>query len=208
MSAVADGGLVVSLDGPAVLKMEDRSKSFADMKGHWAESNTDFVTGHGLFQGTSETTFDPDGTMTRGMVTTVLYRMMGEPETGAGRVYADVDPESWYGKAVRWATDAAVAAGVGEDAFAPDLPATREELVSMLWRCAGAEEGSADLTAFTDHDAVSAGAAEAVRWAVGAGILNGKDGGRLDPSGTATRAEVAALLQRFVTYTVTGGKTV
>lgn len=169
--------------------------------GAWYFDAVRYVVEHGLFAGTSDTAFSPSAPMTRAMLVTVLYRAAGEPSIEDeiwGYPFADVDAESWYGTAVYWARLEGVTSGTGEETFTPDGPITREQLAVMLYRCAGCPATPNLLLDFTDAAKVSDFAQDAVRWAVERAIITGKDGGVLDPQGTATRAEVAVMLQRSI----------
>lgn len=155
----------------------------------------------GLFNGTSETTFDPEGAMTRSMLVSVLYRAAGEPampESNWGYPYADVDAETYYATAVYWARLGGIAGGYDDGNFGPDDPITREQLAVMLWKYAGSHAPDGTLNRFDDANMASPWALDALRWAVEQGILTGKGGGILDPQGRATRAEVAAMLMRYM----------
>ena len=156
---------------------------FTDVEEAWYRGAVEYVTGAGLFNGTSPTTFSPEGTMTRAMLMTVLARMDGQ-ETENGT--------TWYAGGMAWAT----ARGVS-DGTAPESPITREQLALMLYRYAGVKETAGSLSAFADADRVSGWALEAMTWAVERGIITGRGDGTLDPRGEATRAEVAAMLTRF-----------
>ena len=178
-------GMTVKLDGSADLVLVDRSRDFTDTRGHWAEDAIDFATAHELFAGTSDTTFTPDSPMTRAMLMTVLARFDGQDTTG-GAV--------WYEKAMEWARENGIS-----DGSDPDGSITREQLATMLWRYAGspAGDGSA-IGRFTDSGKVSSYAVEAMNWAVGTGLIGGMGDGTLAPQGSATRAQVATILMRFV----------
>lgn len=169
---------------------ETAPKTFADVAdSHWAGSAIAFVTAQGLFSGTSETTFSPEMTTTRGMVMTVLARLAGADTQGG---------ETWYEKGMAWAKERGIS-----DGTAPEAVVTREQLAAMLYRYAGAKaEQGEDGLSYADAGAVSSWAVEAMTWCVKEGILTGKPGNLLDPQGSATRAEVAAVLERFVSRTV------
>lgn len=159
--------------------------AFADVvKDSWYEAGVRFVADKGLFQGVAPNQFAPNINMTRAMLLTVLARLDGRDAGGGG---------TWYGGAVSWAMSQGIS-----DGTMLDQSATREQLVTILYRYAKAKVGTADLSAFADGAKVSDWAKDAMTWAVSQGILTGKDGQRLAPQGTATRAEVATILQRFV----------
>ncbi len=155
------------------------------------------VTEKGLMNGTGGGRFTPEGTMTRAMLAAVLWRMAGEPDAGGESPFADVAEGAYYTAAVVWAADAGIIAGYEDGRFGTDDPVTREQLVTMLWRAAGRPAAENDgISAFTDADAVSAWARDALAWAVGSGVINGKGDGILAPGDAAARAEVAQILMR------------
>ena len=168
----------------------------------WFYEAVRYVYDAELMNGVSETAFAPDDTLSRGMVATVLHRLAGAP-AGAGEsaAFPDVASGAWFAQGVAWAAAEQIVTGYDDGNFYPDGDITREELAVMLWRYAKAEgmdtDTAGDLSAFSDASAVSAWAAEALAWCVEAGILTGRDTGELDPGGTATRAEAAAILMRL-----------
>lgn len=158
--------------------------SFKDVpQNSWFASAVQYVTSNSLMNGTSTTVFSPNATMSRGMLMTVLARYAGESTEG-GTV--------WYEKGMNWAKNKGIS-----DGSAPNRNITREQLAAMLYRYAGEPDGAADLSAYTDAGSVSAYAEKAVQWCVKNGILTGKTSSTLAPKATATRAECAAMLQRF-----------
>ena len=158
--------------------------SFKDVpQNSWFVSAVQYVTSNSLMNGTSTTAFSPSATMSRGMLMTVLARYAGESTEG-GTV--------WYEKGMNWAKNKGIS-----DGSAPNRNITREQLAAMLYRYAGEPDGAADLSAYTDAGSVSAYAEKAVQWCVKNGILTGKTSSTLAPKATATRAECAAMLQRF-----------
>ena len=157
------------------------------------------VTEQGMMNGTGGGTFQPEGTMTRAMFAAVLCRMAGAPEAPAwGSPFSDVETGAWYFHAVCWAAGEGIVTGRGDGSFGPEDPATREQLVTVLWRSSGRPEGQDGLSGYTDADNVSDWAAEAFRWAVGEGIIGGRPGGILDPKAAVSRAEVAQILMRYL----------
>lgn len=184
LSVPTEDGMTVKLDGSAELVLVDRSRGFTDTRGHWAEDAIDFAAAHELFSGTGDAAFTPDSPMTRAMLMTVLARFDGQEITG-GAV--------WYEKAMAWAKENGIS-----DGSDPDGSITREQLATMLWRYAGSPIGDGSLSAFGDSASVNGYAVEALRWAVGEGLISGTDGGLLAPQGSATRAQVATILMRFV----------
>lgn len=162
--------------------------SFKDVpQNSWFASAVQYVTSNSLMNGTSTTAFSPSATMSRGMLMTVLARYAGESTEG-GTV--------WYEKGMNWAKNKGIS-----DGSAPNRNITREQLAAMLYRYAGEPDGTADLSAYTDAGSVSAYAEKAVQWCVKNGILTGKTSSTLAPKATATRAECAAMLQRFANLT-------
>lgn len=162
--------------------------SFKDVpKNSWFASAVQYVTSNSLMNGTSTTAFSPSATMSRGMLMTVLARYAGESTEG-GTV--------WYEKGMNWAKSKGVS-----DGSAPNRNITREQLAAMLYRYAGEPDGAADLSVYTDAGSVSAYAEKAVQWCVKNRILTGKTSSTLAPKATATRAECAAMLQRFASLT-------
>lgn len=158
--------------------------SFKDVpQNSWFAGAVQYVTSSSLMNGTSTTAFSPNATMSRGMLMTVLARYAGESTEG-GTV--------WYEKGMNWAKNKGIS-----DGSAPNRNITREQLAAMLYRYAGEPDGAADLSAYTDAGSVSAYAEKAVQWCVKNGILTGKTSSTLAPKATATRAECAAMLQRF-----------
>ena len=153
----------------------------------WYAGAVQYVTSSSLMNGTSSTAFSPNASMSRGMLMTVLARYAGE-STDGGAV--------WYEKGMNWAKSKGVS-----DGSAPNANITREQLAAMLYRYAGEPDGTADLSAYTDAGAVSSYAEKAVAWCVAKGILTGKTDTTLAPKATATRAECAAMLQRFASLT-------
>ena len=168
----------------------------------WFYDEVFYVWANGLMDGVDDGVFDPDGTTSRAMVVTILWRLEGEPDPGInlGYPYADVEPDSWYTDAVYWARANGIVDGVSGTEFAPGDPITREQFAAILYRYAAYKgydvTATGDLSQFPDGNNVSDWAVEAVEWAVSANLLQGDDAGLL-PSGTATRAQSAALLMRF-----------
>lgn len=162
----------------------------------WFADAVKYVSENKLMNGTSTTAFSPNGNMSRAMLATVLYRMSGETAE-AGSSFGDVSSSAYYAAAVNWASSEGIVNGTGANAFSPNASITREQLAAMLYRYAGEPSVSADLSAYTDTVDISPYASKAVEWCVAKGILSGKSATRLAPQDTATRAECAAMLQRF-----------
>ena len=164
---------------------------------HWAAGAVEFVTSQGLLQGTGTSTFAPGQPMTRAMLVTALWREAGSPVVNYAMDFDDVDEDQWYTEAVRWAASEGIVTGTGKG-FSPDAALTRESLAAILFRYAGGQADADQLGSYADGAGVSAWAREAMNWAVAQGLITGKSGGRLDPGGTASRAEVSAILMRYV----------
>ena len=162
----------------------------------WFADAVKYVSENKLMNGTSTTSFSPNGNMSRAMLATVLYRMSGETAE-AGSSFRDVPSSAYYAAAVSWASSKGIVNGTGADVFSPNASITREQFAAMLYRYAGEPSVSADLSAYTDTVDISPYASKAVEWCVAKGILSGKSATRLAPQDTATRAECAAMIQRF-----------
>ena len=176
---------------------------FTDVKeSDWFYEDVKYANENGLFAGTTQTTFSPDEAITRGMLVTVLWRMEQQPVVNYLTTFADVEPEAYYSEAVRWAASEKIVLGYSESVFAPDKQISREEIAAIMNRYAdykGTDTGvSGDLTRFADQAQIADWARENVAWAVGYGLLSGKDNNLLDPQGHTTRAETAAILNRFL----------
>ena len=167
----------------------------------WFYSDVMFVYENGLFSGTDSRSFSPNASMTRAMLVTVLYRLEGEPVGTGSSSFSDVSSGSYYEKAVAWAAANGIVTGTGSTSFSPDAKVTREQLAAILYRYAQYKkldtDAGAKLDSFSDAGNVSGYASEALSWAVSEGLINGASG-RLMPKGDATRAQVAAILHRFV----------
>ncbi len=163
----------------------------------WYADAVQYVVSEGLMNGTDAATFSPDAPMSRAMLVTVLYRLRGEPAVSQDSGFADVASDAYYADAVSWAVGEGIVTGTSQTTFSPDESVTREQMAVLLYRCAGEPSTAGDLSAYADAESISDCATEAMSWCVENGILNGTDGGRLAPADSATRAETAAVLQRF-----------
>ena len=177
----------------------------------WFYGDVMFVYENGLMLGTSKALFSPHGTATRGMMATILWRMEGSPAPKGKNSFTDVEAGKWYADAITWTAENGIFAGYGKDKFGPDDPITREQLAAIFYRYA--DYKGYDLTVkgnldkFKDADKITDYAKTAMQWAVGSGLMKGKSGNLLDPQGTATRAEIAAMLHRFIEkYELVQGK--
>ena len=167
----------------------------------WFYKSVRYVVEQGLFQGTTQELFSPHAPMTRGMLVTVLYRLAGSPEVTESSGFADVAADKYYAGAVSWAAESGIVSGMSAGSFAPEAQVTREQLAAILYRYAREKRHdtskSAELEGFSDYSRVSAYAVEGLSWANAAGLVNGRSETELSPQGSATRAEVAAILYRF-----------
>lgn len=175
------------------------SAAFTDVEENvWYHEGIDFMVRNGYMNGVAADTFDVEGSLTRAQLVTILYRIAGEPETSAAIPFADVADGQWYTKAIVWAAENGIVKGVNETTFAPNDPITREQIAVILYRYAH-EENTEDgkLTSFPDAKDISGYALEAMNWAVARGLINGSDG-KLLPQDTATRAQIAVILARYL----------
>lgn len=192
-----EGNSSIHTAGASVTPFTDLSST------DWYYSYVTYAYKRGLLSGVSADVFAPKTSVTRAMLATILYRLADSPSMTANIPFTDVPAGQWYSTPVTWAVGAGVVNGVGENKFVPAAPITREQLAVMLRNYAlsylGQQDpGTVSTASFQDKNLISSWANDSVRWAVGQGILAGRDDGRLDPSGTATRAEVCTILQRFI----------
>ena len=180
---------------------------FTDVaEGAWYYGAVEYAYENGLMTGTSATTFAPNVTTTRAMLATLLYRLEGSPDLSneiLGYPYADVDADSWYGDAVYWARLNGVVTGISAETFDPNGAITREQMAVMLYRYADYKgydvtQGGMAAQEYADYESISSWAVSAVDWAVNAGLISGTSATTLTPQGSATRAEIATILMRFV----------
>ena len=173
-------------------------------RGDWFYDSVVYVYENGLMDGVSDTLFDPDGTVTRGMIVTILHRLEGEPESNFKLPFDDVKEGQWYAEAVRWAAGEGIVNGVSETEFAPNAAVTREQLAAILHRYAqhkGYDVSigeSTNILSYSDFASISEYAISAMQWVCGEGIITGVTESTLEPRGTATRAQSAAILMRFL----------
>lgn len=175
---------------------------FTDVReSDWFYEDVAFAYENGLFAGTSDTTFSPNASMTRAMLVTVLYRLEDQPAVNGRSGFSDVQYNGYYEDAVTWAADNGIVNGTSASTFSPNANVTREQMAAILYRYAQYKKyntaASASLNGFTDHASVSGYAAASLEWAVAEKLINGS-AGKLMPTGNATRAQVAAILHRFV----------
>ena len=182
-SLPTEDGIQLTVNGGATVKIVDNSKPFADTQNHWAKDEVSFVAARELFNGIGNNLFGVSGEMTRGMVNTVLARLAGANTEGGAK---------WYDKGTEWAVQRGISDGTN-----PTAPVTREQLAAMLYRFAGSPAVSGALS-FNDANAVSEYARSALLWATQNGILNGVGGDLAVPAARAERAQVAAMLARYL----------
>ena len=194
------------LKGTAEVTIADNAKTFSDvLTSHWFYNEVSYAASHELFLGVSETEFAPNMPMTRAMLVTVLWRLESNPASAAA-AFRDVADGQWYTEAIAWANANGIVNGIGDNEFGPNGDVTREQLATMLYRYAkylGMDtSATGDLSIFTDGGKTSDWAADAMKWAVGSGIIAGTSSTTIDPQGTATRAQVATMLTRMIAIMV------
>ena len=180
---VTENGVVLGVEGNTTVKIIDNSKDFIDTRNHWSRDEVNFVAARELFNGVGNNLFGVSGDMTRGMVNTVLARLAGEDTAGGA---------NWYDKGTEWAKKNGITDGTN-----PTANVTREQLAAMLYRFAGSPAVSGELS-FADADRVSGYAKDALLWAVQNGILNGTGNNLVAPKNSAERAQVAAMMARYL----------
>ncbi len=197
------GGGGVSFKPTAPQQNTTAKASFGDIENHWAKANIVRAVEMGMFNGVAENTFDPEGTTTRGMIITIIARMNGVDLSGYQTSgFSDVNAGEWYAAAVEWGSQNGIVTGVSETSFDPNGLLTREQIATIIYRYAGKYgkdvSKKADISGFGDFDSVSEYASDAIAWANASGIVTGREGNLIDPQGTATRAEVATMLMRYL----------
>ncbi len=191
---------------PTKKAIESEKISFNDVhfSNHWATEDIDYVVAASLMNGTSQDNFSPDDKLTRAMLVTVLYRNEGEPATNKSISFADVDMEDYYANAVSWAKQNGIVSGVAENEFAPNNNISREQISAIIYRYArykgyNVSAGTdTDIVSYNDFNSISEYAITPMQYAVGSGLMNGKTASTLNPKDNATRAEIAAILHRFI----------
>ena len=189
----------IPTNGPSEKEQSHAWNPFVDVKEkNWFHDNVKHIYEQGLMVGTDETHFSPQLDTSRAMIATILWRLSESPSPEGQAPYTDCNSEGWYSDAIAWADESGIVTGYGHGIFAPDRPISREEMAVMLWRYAGSPGTSGTLSGYTDSSEVSVWATNALCWATERGILSGRGGGVLDPKGKTTRAESAAMLQRYL----------
>ena len=186
---------------PATAFAANSNNPFTDVEtADWFYDAAQYVYDNGMMNGTSSTTFSPDATTTRAMIVTILHRMENEPAAEAAG-FTDVSDAMYYADAIDWAAANGIVNGVSAAAFAPDDPITREQMAAILYRYAQVKDydvsASGSLDGYTDAPRISAYAVTAMQWANSAGLITGNTATTINPTGNATRAEVATILMRF-----------
>lgn len=191
---------------------ETTELNFTDVKeSDWFYKGVAYVVDKGVMSGVSENQFDPSGKLTRAMMVQMLYNMEDRPACDAENAFIDVPVGQWYTDAVIWANDEKIVSGMGDGLFAPNMEITREQMVVMLYNYAKYKgydvTASADLSKFADNASVSTWAQPAMQWAVAEGYISGMGNNQLAPQGTATRAEIASVIMRFMEATAESAET-
>lgn len=189
--------LLFSMTLTAMAALEDTGYADVDA-GSWYADAVSYVRDNGLMSGTSDTEFTPGGTMTRAMLSVVLYRMAGSPEVSGTDGFSDTQEGAWYSDAVLWAAQEGIVGGYGGGTFGPDDPVNREQIAMILWRYTGSPAAGAGQD-FADEDAISPWAGQAVDWARANGLISGRTGNQFDTQASAARAEVAVMLRAYRT---------
>jgi hypothetical protein len=170
----------------------------------WYYNSVTDICKKGYMNGTSNGMFEPESTLTRAMLVTILYRYACEPNVDTAATFTDVQSGTWYSDAVAWAADAGIVNGVTDDTFDPNADITREQLAAIMYRYSDAFgydiSASGNIIKYNDSSQISDWAQTALIWTTGSGIIDGKDNNRLDPQGKATRAEAATIIERFDSY--------
>lgn len=196
-------GLAVQVTGSCKIQLVDNSAAFADVaQDAWFSTAVQFTASRELFSGVGDNHFAPQDSMSRAMLVTVLYQLENRPQTANTGSFSDVAQDAWYHDAALWAQQQGITGGSGDGSFSPDASISRESLALMLYRSAqslgvAGKEGQS-LDSFADHGSVSPWAKQAMEWAYANGILSGNDNGQLAPQADSSRAEVSAMLSRFV----------
>ena len=186
---------------PAALAADTGFTDVADSA--WYAQSVRYVRDNGLMSGTTASTFGPDVAMSRAMLATVLYRAAGSPAAGSGASFSDVASGAYYADAVAWASANGIVSGYGNGRFGSNDPVSRAQIATILWRYAGSPSAEAGQN-FADESSIPAYASTAVDWARANGVVNGTTGNRFDPSGNATRAQVATILRSYLTLDQNG----
>ena len=195
-SLLVSAALLVTMSLPCLAAVNDTG--FADVSaGIWYAEAVMLCRDNGLMSGTGQNNFSPDSTASRAMLVAVLHRQAGSPEAASTSNFTDVPGNAYYKSAVDWGVSTGLVSGYGNGRFGSDDPVTRQDLAAFLWRAEG-RPAPGQAQPFADASLVSDYALSAVNWAREKGIISGKGNNRFDPRGHATRAEMAAMLMRWV----------
>mgnify|MGYP001851726021 FL=1 len=187
--------LALALSATAFSAVEDTG--FSDVAADaWYGEAVMYCRDNGLMNGTSQTTFTPDATMTRAQLCAVFYRMAGSPEVSGADAFADTPAGAWYEDAILWAGQNGIMSGYTAASFGPNDPVTRAQIAAILWRYAGQPDSDAAEN-YTDETSIPSWADTAVDWAQASGTITGMADGSFQPNGRATRAQVAVILMRY-----------
>lgn len=182
---------------PAPAEQVQAWPDFEDVpEGAWYAGAANWCRENGLMGGTAQAVFSPGAPLTRSMLAMVLYQEAGSPDAAGPTPYTDVPEDAWYAPPVMWCTGNGAVAGYGSGRFGPEDPITREQLISVLWRYSGSPETGAG-TNFTDEADIAGYAQTAVDWSRTNGIVAGTGGNRFAPKAQVTRAQAAAIFQRY-----------
>lgn len=200
--ALSDPDGYSTMDAQTIL-MDLFDESFSDVPANRYYSNAvRTISEHGLMTGTGKNTFSPDFPATRSMIVSILHRLEGAPITQSDSGFYDITANSWYENAVTWASTNGIVSGYEDGSFRPNEVITREQLAAILYRYAIFKSVdtsiNADLSNFADATSISSWAEEALCWANTAGLVNGISDDLIDPQGTATRAQVAVIIERLI----------
>ena len=215
LKAVMDEGGYGSVKPLDLAPEEDQSNSsslvkeevvevpaFTDTASHWASEAIEFVVEKGLMNGIGGEKFDPNGTLNRAMLVTILYRLEGSPAVKGANKFSDVADGTWYTDAVIWATENGIVNGLSDELYAPLSEFTREQMATMLLRYSEYKKydtsDANDLDKFSDAESVASWALEALQWANAEGLVNGRTETTIVPQGSATRGETATVLMRYI----------
>ena len=188
---------------PGIIDAIGDSMRFDDVsKGDWFYKDVEYVYNEGIMDGVSKREFAPNETLTRAMIVKILYRIEGEPAGYRSSDFNDVESGRWYTGAVAWAAEKEIVKGYGNGKFGPNDPVTREQLAAILYRYTqykgwSTAAASGNLDGFKDAASVSSYAVDAMNWAVDEGLLKGANN-KLSPKSNATRAQVAAIIHRYL----------
>lgn len=186
--------------------LAEETTAFSDvLDNEWYSDSVEYVFKNGLMNGTSQTTFDPEISVTRGMIVTIIYRMEGSPKVQGNSRYIDVDKEQYYYLPIMWAAEKGIVNGYSKEVFAPEDKITREQFATILYRYADYKDldvsfdfkTSENLKMYNDNDLISNYAKDAICWANYSRLITGTSATTLEPQGNATRAQAATIFMRF-----------